>query len=119
MELRLPACSDAASHRSDLGAEVNYLRVAGRWRYLAAVMDKHPRRIVGWSMSERRDVALTVQALRHAARHRQRAQGWSSTRIAGLNARPSTCATSSSAQPALHTVAGLHRGRLRPIRYSH
>jgi|EndMetStandDraft_4_1072995.scaffolds.fasta_scaffold107967_1 transposase InsO family protein len=56
-------------------ADVTYLRVAGRWRYLAAVMDKHSRRIVGWSMSDRRDVALTVRALRHAVRHRQPTPG--------------------------------------------
>ena len=48
--------------------DVTYLRVAGQWRYLAAVMDKHSRRIMGWSLSPRRDVALTLTALRHAVR---------------------------------------------------
>ena len=43
-------------------ADVTYLRVAGQWRYLAAVMDKHSRRIIGWSLSQRRDVALTLKA---------------------------------------------------------
>jgi transposase InsO family protein len=56
-------------------ADVTYLRVAGKWRYLAAVMDKHSRRIVGWSLSERRDVALTLQALHHAVRRRRPAPG--------------------------------------------
>ncbi len=52
-------------------ADVTYLQVAGKWRYLAAVMDKHSRRIIGWSLSKRRDAALTLQALRHAVHHRQ------------------------------------------------
>ncbi len=52
-------------------ADVTYLQIAGQWRYLAAVMDKHSRRIIGWSLSKRRDVALTLQALRHAVHHRQ------------------------------------------------
>jgi putative transposase len=56
-------------------ADVTYLRVAGKWRYLAAVMDKHTRRIVGWSLGERRDVALTLQALHHAVRRRRPAPG--------------------------------------------
>jgi putative transposase len=56
-------------------ADVTYLRVAGQWRYLAAVMDKHSRRIIGWSLSRRRDVALTLKALRHAVRRRQPAPG--------------------------------------------
>lgn len=43
--------------------DVTYLKVAGKWRHMAAVMDKHSRRIVGWSMGARRDAALTREAL--------------------------------------------------------
>ena len=50
--------------------DVTYLKVAGEWRYMAAVMDRHSRRIVGWSLSRRRDAALTTQALRQSARNR-------------------------------------------------
>jgi putative transposase len=55
--------------------DVTYLKVAGGWRYMAAVMDRHSRRIVGWSLSDRRDAALTTQALRQSARNRQPGPG--------------------------------------------
>jgi putative transposase len=47
--------------------DVTYLKVAGQWRYMAAVMDKHTRRIVGWSLGPRRDAALTREALVQSA----------------------------------------------------
>ena len=55
--------------------DVTYLRVAGQWRYMAAVMDRHSRRIVGWSLSARRDAALTSDALRLSVRNRKPAAG--------------------------------------------
>ena len=55
--------------------DVTYFRVAGQWRYMAAVMDRHSRRIVGWSVSVRRDAALTSDALRRSIRNRHPATG--------------------------------------------
>lgn len=52
-------------------ADITYLRLPGRWRYLAAVMDKHSRRIVGWSLGSQRTTQLTVAALNRAAINRQ------------------------------------------------
>jgi transposase InsO family protein len=54
---------------------MTYLKVAGQCRYMAAVMDRHSRRIVGWSLSHRRDAALTTRALRQAARNRNAGPG--------------------------------------------
>src|SRR5947199_7914766 len=55
--------------------DVTYLKVARQWRYLAVVMDRHSRRVLGWSLSVRRDAALTRDALRHSVHHRQAAPG--------------------------------------------
>jgi len=46
--------------------DVTYLRSAGRWRYLAVVLDRHSRRVLGWSLRLRRDLTLTRTALNRA-----------------------------------------------------
>jgi transposase InsO family protein len=51
--------------------DITYLKVAGTWRYLAVVMDRYSRRIIGWSLGPARDVRLTLTALNRAVFNRR------------------------------------------------
>ena len=51
--------------------DITYLKVGHTWRYLAVVMDRYSRRIVGWSMSGHKDAGLTLAALNHAVFNRR------------------------------------------------
>ena len=54
--------------------DITYLKSAGRWRYLAVVMDRHSRRIIGWKLGPHRDVGLTRGALEQAVSRRRPGQ---------------------------------------------
>lgn len=48
-------------------ADTTYLQVQSQWMYVATVMDRHSRRILGWSVSPSNDTALILEALNAAA----------------------------------------------------
>ena len=51
--------------------DVTYLKSAGQWRYLAVVLDRHSRRVLGWHLGVRKDPSLTMEALRRALAGRE------------------------------------------------
>jgi putative transposase len=55
--------------------DITYLKVGNVYRYLAVVMDKYSRRIVGWSYGPRKDVPLTLSALNRAVAGRRPKRG--------------------------------------------
>lgn len=55
--------------------DITYLKVGGQWRYLAIVIDKYSRRVVGWSLGRHKDVALTLASLNRAVFHRRPGPG--------------------------------------------
>jgi putative transposase len=55
--------------------DVTYLKVGKVWRYLAVVMDKYSRRVIGWSLGKARDANLTIAALNRAVFNRRKASG--------------------------------------------
>ena len=55
--------------------DITYLKVGGIYRYLAVVMDKYSRRVLGWAYGKKKDVALTLKALDRAVHRRKPQRG--------------------------------------------
>lgn len=55
--------------------DITYLKVGTIYRYLAVVMDRYSRRVIGWAYGHRKDVALTLKALNRAVRYRKPSRG--------------------------------------------
>ena len=55
--------------------DITYLKVGAIYRYLAVMMDKYTRRVLGWAYGPRKDVALTLRALNSAVRRRRLQRG--------------------------------------------
>lgn len=51
--------------------DITYLKVNQKYRYLAVVIDLYSRKIVGWSLGDRRTVELTMRAMNAAIARRQ------------------------------------------------
>jgi putative transposase len=55
--------------------DLTYVSVAGRWWYLAAVLDRHSRRLLAWRLGQTRDARFTGGLLAAALRRRRPAPG--------------------------------------------
>jgi len=51
--------------------DITYLKVKDTWRYLATVMERYTRRIIGWSLGDEKSTQLVSRALYQALRRRQ------------------------------------------------
>ncbi len=73
------------NHRLDIGAPTNvnqqwvadltYVKVGGKWHFLATVMDLYSRKILSWSLGKRKTFSLTLHVLRKAIKRRQPPKG--------------------------------------------
>ena len=56
-------------------ADITYIGVRRRFVYLAAILDKYSRKVIGHAIDRRLDTSLTLAALEMAIRHRRPAPG--------------------------------------------
>lgn len=56
-------------------ADITYIRVGVRWAYLAAVLDLHRRKVVGWALGSRPTAELACMALQRALKKQKPGKG--------------------------------------------
>ncbi len=66
---------EATAKNTKWAADITYIPTEQGWLYFAAVMDLYSRRIIGWSMSERIDSQLVMDALKMAVHQRSPVAG--------------------------------------------
>jgi transposase InsO family protein len=70
---RLRKCDAILPNQAWVG-DITYVRSGGKknqWSFLAVVMDRCSRKIIGWAMSSKRDVHLTLKSLNSAVKNRK------------------------------------------------
>ena len=50
--------------------DLTYIRIKKKWHYLAVVMDLHSRRIISWSLGQKKDSVLTLSVVLDACQKR-------------------------------------------------
>ena len=111
--------------------DLTYIKHRKSWLYLAVVLDLYSRKVIGWSISRRRNVKLTCAALRAALRkrtlepglifHTDRGVEYRSDEIQNLLKeneiepsmnRPGSCTDNAEMESFFHTLKGdLLKGR--------
>lgn len=71
---RLAVAPKATAPNQIWVGDITYIETQEGWLYLAAILDRYSRKIVGWAMSQRIDTALVLTALDMALVHRQPAR---------------------------------------------
>lgn len=52
-------------------SDITYVRLVNSFAYVAVILDRFSRRVIGWAVSDRIDVELTLTALSHAINRRK------------------------------------------------
>ena len=78
-------CAGAANHLKGAGrpegpdqqwaGDITYLPVQGKWKYLAVVLDLYSRKVISWTLGDRRTVDLTWRAMQAAIARRRPSAG--------------------------------------------